>query len=218
MNNYFFKLILLGDSKVGKSNILSQLVDHRFNNFFFKLILLGDSKVGKSNILSQLVDHRFNNFHDTTIGIDFNIYTTCIDDKMFKLQIWDTAGNDKFRFWIRSSCRSIVGAFLIYDITNRNSFMNILSWLSDVREGGNNDIVIMLVGNKIDQEEKREVSSDEAILFAEQNNLFFIETSAQERINLEQTFMTVVMYIYENIKRGKYDLSNAFLGIKVYKK
>ncbi|OMJ65892.1 hypothetical protein SteCoe_37461 [Stentor coeruleus] len=187
-------------------------------SYLFKFILVGDAGVGKSNILSQFIQNRFRNEYDLTVGVEFGSKIVNIEDETIKLQIWDTAGQSSFKNITRGCFRNMICAFLVYNTASRDSFTNIPAWLSELRELGNNNMVIILVGNKIDQEEKRVVSTEEGILLAEQNNLFFIETSAQARRNIDETFMTAVMHIYENIQKGKYDLSNEQCGIKVGKK
>ncbi|OMJ91255.1 hypothetical protein SteCoe_6233 [Stentor coeruleus] len=184
-------------------------------SYILKFIVVGDAKVGKSSIISQLINHTFKNNYDLTIGAGFDTYIASINDKLLKIHIWDIAGNENFRSITRSYYRGSICALIVYDITNRDSFTNISTWLREIRDYGNNHIVILLVGNKSDQFENRVVSMEEGIYFALQNNIFFIETSAKANTNIDQAFMTVISHIYENIERGKYDLNNQLCGIKI---
>ncbi|OMJ90436.1 hypothetical protein SteCoe_7244 [Stentor coeruleus] len=180
-----------------------------------KFVVVGDECVGKTSIAEQLINHTFKNKYVSTIAVGFYTYIVPINDKAFKVHIWDTSGRERSRKITRAHFPRIICALIVYDITNRDSFTNASTWLSEIRESGNNHAVIMLVGNKSDQMENRVVTTEEATYFAEQNNLFFIEVSAQTRSNIDEAFMIVYSHINENIDRGKYDLSNGLCGIKL---
>ncbi|KAM0833890.1 hypothetical protein ACQ4PT_063981 [Festuca glaucescens] len=177
--------------------------------YLFKYIVVGDTGVGKSCLMLQFTDKRFQPVHDLTIGVEFGYRMVTIDNKKIKLYIWDTAGQEAFRSITRSYYRSAVAALLVYDITRRETFSHLGSWLEEVRQGsdGNNNVTIMLVGNKTDLSHKRVVSTEEGEQFARDNGLVFIETSAKTRHNVDQAFFETSSMVYEKIQEGAIDLS-----------
>ncbi|OMJ73310.1 hypothetical protein SteCoe_28024 [Stentor coeruleus] len=184
-------------------------------SYLFKYIIIGDSAVGKSCLLLQFTDRRFKNDHDLTIGVEFGARTININDKTIKLQMWDTAGQESFRSITRSYYRGAVAALLVYDITNRDSFVSLSRWISEAKAHGNKDITLILVGNKNDIEDQRVVSTEEAQSFAEQNNLLFIETSAKTGNNVDAAYINTAKAILGKIENAEYDLSNEHCGIKI---
>ena len=182
--------------------------------YVFKFIIVGDSSVGKSCLLLQFTDKRFKATHDLTIGVEFGSRTVSAKDQFIKLQIWDTAGQESFRSITRSYYRGSIGALLVYDITRRDSFDNLVRWLEEMRENAYSKMQIILVGNKVDLEAEREVSFEEGQAFARKHQLMFFETSAKTALNVEAAFMATTQRILENIDRGEYDLSNESIGIK----
>lgn len=147
--------------------------------------------MGKSCILLQFTDTRFHPVHDLTIGIEFGSRTVTIDGKQVKLQIWDTAGQEKFRSITRSYYRGAAGCLLVYDITRRDTFEHVTSWLDDARKYSSKEISIMLIGNKADLDSERQVSFEEASAFAEKHGLTFLETSAKTAANVDEAFLKV---------------------------
>ena len=123
--------------------------------YLFKYIIIGDTGVGKSCLLLQFTDKRFQQVHDLTIGVEFGARMITIDNKQIKLQIWDTAGQESFRSITRSYYRGAAGALLVYDITRRETFNHLTSWLDDARQHSNSNMTIMLIGNKSDLEHRR---------------------------------------------------------------
>jgi Ras-related protein Rab-2A len=123
-------------------------------HYLFKFIVIGDSAVGKSCLLLQFTDHRFKADHDLTIGVEFGARTVSLHDKSIKLQIWDTAGQESFRSITRSYYRGAVAALLVFDVTKRESFEALDSWMRETRNNANGTITIVLVGNKVDLEEE----------------------------------------------------------------
>eukprot|EP00768_Dysnectes_brevis_P001778 gnl/Dysnectes_brevis/1501_a1699_3386.p1 GENE.gnl/Dysnectes_brevis/1501_a1699_3386~~gnl/Dysnectes_brevis/1501_a1699_3386.p1 ORF type:complete len:238 (+),score=20.13 gnl/Dysnectes_brevis/1501_a1699_3386:93-716(+) len=180
-----------------------------------KLILIGSSTVGKSCILLRFVDDRFASLHDITIGVEFGMRTVTIDDEPIKLQIWDTAGQEQFRSITRSYYRGAAGALLVYDITRRQSFDHLASWLEEAREHGGDKMTIMLVGNKADRAGHRVVSTEEGRRFAQANGLLFIETSAKDNTNIEAAFIETARQICDKVHRGELDPSDQSSGIKL---
>merc|ERR1712063_191869 len=170
--------------------------------YLFKYIIIGDTGVGKSCLLLQFTDKRFQPVHDLTIGVEFGARMINIEGKQIKLQIWDTAGQEKFRSTTRSYYRGAAGALLVYDITRRETFEHLQSWLEDCRRYSNKDIVIMLIGNKCDLGNKRAVSREEGESFAAKNGLTFLETSAKTAENVEAAFIDSARKIHETSENG----------------
>jgi len=182
--------------------------------YLFKYIIIGDTGVGKSCLLLQFTDKRFQPVHDLTIGVEFGARLIPIDGRQVKLQIWDTAGQESFRSITRSYYRGAAGALLVYDITRRETFVQLEKWLTEARENASQNMVIMLIGNKLDLEHKRVVKREEGMEFARKNKLIFLETSAKTAENVEKAFVQTATSIYNNIQKGVYDLKKE-VGIKV---
>lgn len=183
--------------------------------YLFKYIIIGDTGVGKSCLLLQFTDKRFQQVHDLTIGVEFGARMITIDNKQIKLQIWDTAGQESFRSITRSYYRGAAGALLVYDITRRDTFNHLTSWLDDARQHANSNMTIMLIGNKCDLDARRAVSFEEGQQFANEHGLVFLETSAKTAANVEEAFINTARKIYEKIQQGVFDVSNESYGIKV---
>jgi len=175
--------------------------------YLFKYIIVGDTAVGKSCLLLQFTDKRFTPVHDLTIGVEFGSRTVTINTSPVKLQIWDTAGQEKFRSITRSYYRGAAGALLVYDITRRETFEHLTSWLEDCRKYSSSDITIMLIGNKSDLESSRQVSAQEAAAFAQTHGLVFLETSAKTAHNVEQAFINSAKTIYDKVEKGSVELN-----------
>lgn len=183
--------------------------------YLFKYIIIGDTAVGKSCLLLQFTDKRFQPVHDLTIGVEFGARMVSIDGKQVKLQIWDTAGQESFRSITRSYYRGAAGALLVYDITRRDTFNHLTSWLEDARQHSSSNMIIMLIGNKSDLEARREVSQEEGQAFAREHGLIFMETSAKTAANVEEAFLSTAKEIYQKIQDGVFDINNEANGIKL---
>ena len=155
----------------------------------------------------QFQDKRFQPIHDLTIGVEFGTKTVQIKGQSVKLQIWDTAGSEKFRSITRSYYRGASGALLVYDISRKESFEKVSIWLDECRKYSNPNTTIMLIGNKCDLPE-RQVSKEEGEAFAKANGLLFLETSARDATNIDNAFMQTAEVIYDNVKSGKVTLEN----------
>ena len=155
----------------------------------FKLLLIGDSGVGKTCILFRFSDNQFNNTFISTIGIDFKIKTIELRGKKIKLQIWDTAGQERFHTITTSYYRGAMGIMLVYDITNAKSFDNIAKWLRNITEHANEDVEKMILGNKCDMESERIISKERGENIARENGVRFLETSAKTNVNIEKAFI-----------------------------
>ncbi|EDQ85505.1 uncharacterized protein MONBRDRAFT_38811 [Monosiga brevicollis MX1] len=184
-------------------------------SYLFKYIIIGDTGVGKSCLLLQFTDKRFQPVHDLTIGVEFGARMVSIDNKQIKLQIWDTAGQESFRSITRSYYRGAAGALLVYDITRRDTFNHLTTWLEDARSHSNPNMVIILIGNKTDLDSKRAVTREEGEQFARENGLIFMETSAKNATNVEEAFIQTAQAIYSKIQENVFDIKNEMNGIKV---
>ena len=183
-------------------------------NYVLKYIIIGNSGVGKSNILLRYTEDYFYDDFKTTIGVEFGSKIIEINNKKYRIQIWDTAGQETFRSITRAYYKNSVCACLVYDITNRKSFDEIQNWFDDCKKQTAKTIQIVLIGNKNDLENDRKISYDEGKTFAEKNNFIFMETSAKTGKNINEIFELSVKNIDENISKGVYDLSNEACGIK----
>ncbi|KAG9284119.1 hypothetical protein G9A89_022893 [Geosiphon pyriformis] len=165
-------------------------------DYLFKVVLIGDSGVGKSNLLSRFTRNEFNLESKSTIGVEFATRSIQVDAKTIKAQIWDTAGQERYRAITSAYYRGAVGALLVYDIAKRPTYENVNRWLKELRDHADSNIVIMLVGNKSDLRHLRAVPTEEAKQFAAENNLSFIETSALDASNVEVAFQNILTEIY----------------------
>ncbi len=160
-------------------------------------MLIGDSGVGKSNLLLRFTRDTVDLQSKTTIGVEFATRSINVDGKTVKAQIWDTAGQERYRAITSAYYRGAVGALLVYDITNRKTFESVERWLKELREHADSKIVVMLVGNKCDLAESRQVDVEEGTACAAKFGLSFLETSALNATNVEESFKTVLTEIYK---------------------
>ena len=159
--------------------------------FIFKVLLLGNSNVGKSSIFLRFVDDIWNDTFVPTIGVDFKIKTFEIDSKKIKMQIWDTAGQERFKNIIASYYRGAHGILLLYDVSDKDSFKNLSNWLIEIEKNASKNVLKVLIGNKCDLEEKRVISINQGKEFADTYGLKFIETSAKKNLNVTEAFETL---------------------------
>eukprot|EP01041_Mallomonas_annulata_P009484 gene9484-19707_t len=170
-------------------------------DFLFKVVLIGDSGVGKSNLLSRFTRNEFNLESKSTIGVEFATKSIQVESKTIKAQIWDTAGQERYRAITSAYYRGAVGALLVYDISKHVTFENVERWLKELRDHAEPNIVVMLVGNKSDLRHRRAVTTEEAMAFAESNNLAFIETSALDATGVEEAFRQILTEIFRLMNR-----------------
>ena len=166
--------------------------------FLFKLILIGDSSVGKSNILLQYLKGQFDPNSKATVGVEFGTKNIEINNKKIKIQIWDTAGQERYRSITSAYYRGAKGAFIVYDITRKTTFDNIDRWVADLKANGDDNISIVLIGNKLDLEDQREVQKDEGVKKSEEFKTAFMETSALNGDNIDKAFDELIEQIYQN--------------------
>ncbi|CAL8070926.1 unnamed protein product [Calicophoron daubneyi] len=175
-------------------------------NYLFKFLIIGNAGSGKTCILRRYTERKFIPNMPHTIGAEFGSKIICADGTAVKIQIWDTAGQERFRSMARSYYHDAVGALLVYDVTNRDSFNALSQWLNDARTLGSPEIVVILVGNKKDlQDTDGQVTHWEANAFAQDNDLHFLETSALTGENVDKAFMECTRTILSKIKSGELD-------------
>ncbi|KAJ6700450.1 hypothetical protein OIU79_013479 [Salix purpurea] len=179
---------------------MAHRVDHEYD-YLFKIVLIGDSGVGKSNILSRFTRNEFCLESKSTIGVEFATRTLQVDGKTVKAQIWDTAGQERYRAITSAYYRGAVGALLVYDITKRQTFENVQRWLRELRDHADSNIVIMMAGNKSDLNHLRAVQEVDGHALSEKEGLSFLETSALEATNIEKAFQTILTEIYHIISK-----------------
>lgn len=165
-------------------------------DYLMKLLLIGDSGVGKSCLLLRFSDDSFTPSFIATIGIDFKIRTIDLDNKKIKLQIWDTAGQERFRTITTAYYRGAMGILLVYDVTDEKSFHNIRNWIKNIDEHASEGVNKILVGNKCDCEEKKVISREQGQALADEYGIPFLETSAKSNINVEEGFFTLAKYSF----------------------
>ncbi|RXH89116.1 hypothetical protein DVH24_006094 [Malus domestica] len=201
-------------------------------DYLFKLVLIGDSGVGKSNLLSRFTRNEFNLESKSTIGVEFATKTLTVDAKLIKAQIWDTAGQERTQsrkrkltvirafyfhhfmilFWYRAITsayyRGAIGALLVYDVTRHATFENVARWLKELRDHTDPNIVVMLIGNKSDLRHLVAVSTEDGKSFAERESLYFMETSALEATNVDSAFTEVLTQIYRVVSKRAVEAGN----------
>jgi len=170
-------------------------------DYLFKLLLIGDSGVGKSCLLLRFADNTYTDSYISTIGVDFKIRTLDIDGKTVKLQIWDTAGQERFRTITSSYYRGAHGIIVVYDVTDKVSFNNVKQWLGEIDRYACQSVNKLLVGNKADLVEKKVVDYNEAKEFADGLGISFLETSAKSAQNVEEAFLTMTRQIKDRVSR-----------------
>lgn len=178
------------------SIILTMASDY---DYLFKLLLIGDSGVGKSSLLLRFADDTYTESYISTIGVDFKIRTVDIEGKTVKLQIWDTAGQERFRTITSSYYRGAHGIIVVYDVTDDDSFNNVKQWLNEIDRYASENVNKLLVGNKSDLIQKKKVDFETATAFANEMSIPFLETSAKTATNVEQAFVTMAQEIKQRV-------------------
>ncbi|KAJ2311800.1 ras GTPase [Coemansia sp. RSA 2705] len=179
--------------------MLKDGIQSKCSDYLFKLLLIGDSGVGKSCLLLRFADDTYTESYISTIGVDFKIRTIELDGKTVKLQIWDTAGQERFRTITSSYYRGAHGIIVVYDVTDTDTFSNVKQWLQEIDRYASEGVNKLLVGNKSDLEDKRAVDFTEAQEFAKSLNISFLETSAKDATNVENAFLTMARQIKDRM-------------------
>jgi len=175
------------------------MADKKDYNYLFKVLILGDSFVGKTNMLKRFLNDEFDMNTKETVGVEFGSKNFILGEKedIVKAQIWDTAGQERYRSVTKAYYKGAKGALLVYDITRKATFENIDNWLIDLRTNADKDILILLIGNKSDLIDTREISEEEARTKAEQYNIAFLETSAKTGDNINKAFSQLIEEVYK---------------------
>merc|ERR1712070_1185769 len=166
--------------------------------FQYKLVLLGDSAVGKSSLVLRFVRGQFFEYQESTIGAAFLTQTVTLQDTTVKFEIWDTAGQERYHSLAPMYYRGAAAAIVAYDITNRDTFQRAKQWVKELQRQGNPNIVIALAGNKVDLSSKRKVEPEEAESYASDNGIFFMETSAKTATNVNELFVAIARKLPKN--------------------
>ena len=161
-----------------------------------KLLLLGDSSVGKTCIINKYIFNKFEESHLSTLGIDYMDKLVEYKNYKIKLQIWDTSGEEKYRSITKNFYKNADGLFVIFDLTNEDSFNHVKNWINEAKDN-KSDIKMILIGNKSDSEDERKVDKDRALKFSEENNLQYFETSAKNGLNIEESFNAIIDLILD---------------------
>lgn len=181
----------------------------------FRLILIGESTVGKSSLLRQFKEGEYFSDISLTVGVDFHAKVVEVNGFPIKLQLWDTAGQDRFRAIVKAYYRNAVGGLLVFDISHRDSFANLDSWLEDaLRNAEPHKPIFVLVGNKNDQEKNREVSKEEGQKYAKDHDMEYIETSAKTGRNVEESFLLLSRRIFQMVNNGYITIQDGWDGVK----
>lgn len=194
---------------------MSSEVKPRYD-YLFKLLLIGDSGVGKTSILFKFSEDTFSPAFISTIGIDFKIRTIDVDGKKIKLQVWDTAGQERFRTITTAYYRGAMGIMLVYDVSNMKSFENISNWIRNIEMHATQDVELMILGNKCDIVDKRQVSKERGEQLALQHSIKFLETSAKANINIDEAFRTLALDIKLKMEK-RIENSNMARGYQLSK-
>ena len=172
-------------------------------DFIFKIVLIGDSGVGKTNILSRYLTDKFSSTTQPTVGVEFGSKIVKKGEKLIKLQIWDTAGQERYKSITSAYYKGAKGAFVVYDISRKSTFDNVDKWINELKNNGSEDVFILLVGNKSDLNDQREISEEEVKKKAEVYNIAFCETSALKGKNIEFAFESLIDKITEKLEKEK---------------
>ncbi|KAK7688880.1 GTP-binding protein yptc1 [Cerrena zonata] len=167
-------------------------------DYLFKLLLIGDSGVGKSCLLLRFAENSFTDSYLSTIGVDFKIRTVELEGKMFKLQIWDTAGQERFRTISQAYYRGAHGIVVVYDVTDGESFEHVKGWLTEIERHASEGVRKLLIGNKSDLVDKKVIEYGVAKDFADEKQLPFLETSAKNSTNVEEAFLALAKEIRDS--------------------
>ena len=193
------------------------MTDEEDYDYLLKYIIIGDVNVGKTNLLLRYAHGQFRSDYNVTVGVEFGAKNEIIGDNIYRIQVYDTAGAENFRSVTRTYYKSCVCAIIVYDITNRESFNNVNVWVEDCKNETAKTIQIVLVGNKTDLEDKRQVDTEEGEQLAEKYGILFYETSAKTGDNVNEILHMSAEEIAKKIEQDYYELDSEDCGIKVGK-
>ncbi len=178
------------------------------SEMIFKIIIIGDSSTGKTNILNQYLNNKFDSISKATIGVELGNKTFKIKNDTVNCQIWDTAGQERYRSMTKAYYKGALGALIVYDITKRVTFENVDNWFVDLKNSADKKVSLILIGNKNDLEEEREVTKEEAEMKAKDFGIAFLETSALNGNNIELAFKTLVEEVYDKCHKEFESIAN----------
>ena len=184
-------------------------------NYLLKYIIIGDEAVGKSNLLLRYAQNQFKSEYKVTVGVEFGARNITINNTIYRVQIWDTAGQERFRSITRAYYKNSICSLILYDISNRESFYNVQKWVEDCKAQAFPGMIFVLIGNKRDKNEEREVQFNEGENLAKENGMMFYETSALTGEGIEELFNETTAIIADRISQNEYDLSSDACGIKI---
>ena len=199
--------------KVGKYNIEKMPDNYDKENANFKVLFLGDPGVGKSSLVLRGITKKYNSLYKPTVGFDLLNHIVKINDKVIKLQIWDTCGQEEFSMCNQSLFKNVTIAIMVYSIIKKETFENIKKWVSRVKDLSKENSIFFLVGNKSDLDSQREVTFSEGKTYGNENFKFFVETSSKSEYNVDILFKEIVIYLYENkIRTESYEEDDSKIG------
>jgi Ras-related protein Rab-1A len=215
----------ISQNSISQNSISQNSISHI--DYLFKIVLIGDTNVGKSSILLRYTDNIYNNRYISTIGVDFKIKTISLGNKIIKLQIWDTAGQEKFKTITTSYYRGAHGFIVVYDITNFNSFISVKSWIQEIKfYSTDNKAKIIILGNKNELEDKREVNISDTNQLSNELNIPIFEVSAKNNIDITRAINSLVSeleiqfinpYLYKHSSKNDNITSSSSIIINSYK-
>ena len=199
--------------KVGKYNIEKMPDNYDKENANFKVLFLGDPGVGKSSLVLRGITKKYNSLYKPTVGFDLLNHIVKINDKVIKLQIWDTCGQEEFSMCNQSLFKNVTIAIMVYSIIKKETFENIKKWVSRVKDLSKENSIFFLVGNKSDLDSQREVTFSEGKTYGNENFKFFVETSSKSEYNVDILFKEIAIYLYENkIRTESYEEDDSKIG------
>jgi len=182
--------------------------------FKLKIVVVGDSGVGKTNLIKRFISNEFSENFKATIGVEFMSKTYRINKHLFKVEIWDTAGQERYKSITAVYYKGAKGALVVYDITDKNTFDNIDKWMLEIKDKTSKDIKLMIIGNKIDLKDEREVKNEEAMKKAESLRIPLMEASALDSTNVKEAFCDLLKEIYKDMKDNLNNPENKYQNEK----
>ena len=196
--------------------ITSPITENIKEDLKLKLVLLGDSGVGKTNLISRYISNSFDENTRATIGVEFFCKNFRINKKRtIKVEIWDTAGQERYKAITSVYYKGAKGAFIVYDITLRKTFENIDKWIGEIKERTTDDVKLIIIGNKTDLNNEREVKSEEALIKYQDMDIPLIETSALEDTNVNEAFINLIKIVYKDIARKEIEEKKSISDNKI---
>ena len=183
-------------------------------DFKLKIVVVGDSGVGKTNLIKRFITNEFNQNFKATIGVEFMSKTYKINKHLFKIEIWDTAGQERYKSITAIYYKGSKGALIVYDTTAQSTFNNIDKWIMEIKDKTSKDIKLMIIGNKIDLKDEREVRNEEALKKADTLGIPLMETSALDATNVKEAFYDLLKEIYKDMKDNLNNPENKYQNDK----